>query len=715
MLFGYRPYRPFNCNISVGLSVFAVTPDCLFLFHDITKKTVFVFQCKGCFMDLLDEEEEVVLSESTSWEDLPRISYDVLARLRIPEPQKFTKDQIALQSRKVIDLNIYCDRLDEGTTSEIFDKDDDLKSILLTAQTRGRRDDVERWISKRRLQAEDPLRIQRQDVNDRASKLACEVFSALQSNSSDIEPARLALLQGQLRRAHEVNFEALTTQINSKRDSVAVRDVVVTDALARLELGKNSRRGSSCPSMLSPVSPSRSRQFSTGTAANVTVRPRAIQEGLLTSSPRPSKQAHRNVTHLRGHGSKEQQQHLDSHEPHQRHAERSQNEPERGHPSNGGFLFTPGFTASATKRADQCFHGTCSICRKEDTILALLFKPPPAEAHTDGFPEPGDQTELPYPLVAGRFPETDVIFPRLACEACSFFLARARLPSSDPSPIITGALPLVRLDTSTANKKTFLKTLEKIFEKRFDPGNLDLVFLAVLHNTTDYLTAGDADSNEVSPSPAELLRALKWASTTVSRVARISPALTPTPAPPPKNLRSAELLTVTPLIAHPLECFGFLLRAAADLTACGALSVPNDQPGDEDVFAGAVLARLLYHLAESHYAFQAERNQQEATRKLEAVVLRKQASAPVEDAPPAVSVTKRAVDAISFRQLEGSYLLSHNDGAIFRALGPWWGPVEQRCPSAIAVFLRILLEEGKKWRDAGEAYCVIRRALSKHE
>ena len=34
IVFGYRPSRPMECNISVAISVFAMTPDAIFLFHD---------------------------------------------------------------------------------------------------------------------------------------------------------------------------------------------------------------------------------------------------------------------------------------------------------------------------------------------------------------------------------------------------------------------------------------------------------------------------------------------------------------------------------------------------------------------------------------------------------------------------------------------------------------------------------------------------------
>ena len=53
ILFGHKTFRPANANISVGLSVFAHTTDCLFLFHDIDSTQVYILQSKGRYNKLL--------------------------------------------------------------------------------------------------------------------------------------------------------------------------------------------------------------------------------------------------------------------------------------------------------------------------------------------------------------------------------------------------------------------------------------------------------------------------------------------------------------------------------------------------------------------------------------------------------------------------------------------------------------------------------------
>jgi hypothetical protein len=72
VLFGYKCQKPVDCNISVGISIFGMTPDCLFLFHDIASGMVSILQSKGVFNKLLPNGYGVLsLDEHTKWWDLP--------------------------------------------------------------------------------------------------------------------------------------------------------------------------------------------------------------------------------------------------------------------------------------------------------------------------------------------------------------------------------------------------------------------------------------------------------------------------------------------------------------------------------------------------------------------------------------------------------------------------------------------------------------------
>lgn len=152
ILFGILRKYPHQCNISVGTSVFAVAADCLFLFYNAKVGTIYIMQCKGCFRGLFpSKSSEIVLDRSTQWKELPTVTYQELRSLRIPGRRQLDGDSIVLTSGRTLDLNrVYQDTLEEELIEEIFDVDDNLKSLLLTATSKGRKEDVRRWIAKRR-------------------------------------------------------------------------------------------------------------------------------------------------------------------------------------------------------------------------------------------------------------------------------------------------------------------------------------------------------------------------------------------------------------------------------------------------------------------------------------------------------------------------------------------------------------------------------------
>ena len=115
ILFGYLPRRPVDLDTSVGVSVFAVAPNCLFLFHDVLDGQVYVIQCKGCFTSMLLETwENPSLGFETSWGELSAISYEELAHLRVPKPIRLDKDDVALVGGKIINMrDLYQDCLDQ--------------------------------------------------------------------------------------------------------------------------------------------------------------------------------------------------------------------------------------------------------------------------------------------------------------------------------------------------------------------------------------------------------------------------------------------------------------------------------------------------------------------------------------------------------------------------------------------------------------------------
>ncbi|KAF8862895.1 hypothetical protein BDZ45DRAFT_160750 [Acephala macrosclerotiorum] len=199
VIFGKRPAKPILCNVSVGISVFAVTPNCLFIFHDVETHTAYVLQCKGCFNVLLPSGlVEIKLGSTTEWRDIPILNYLDLFRTEVPPPTKLDVNQIQLQSGRKIDLeDLYQGRVSKEIQDEILRNDDNLKSVILVATTRGQNRDIHDWIAARRDTFADLVNVPRQDIDGRATSLVKEVIEALQSkgsNSTGFDYKKAALL-----------------------------------------------------------------------------------------------------------------------------------------------------------------------------------------------------------------------------------------------------------------------------------------------------------------------------------------------------------------------------------------------------------------------------------------------------------------------------------------------------------------------------------------
>jgi hypothetical protein len=105
-VFGERVLKPSDCNISVGLSVFAVSPHVAFLYTDVEFNKTYVLSTKGCFSALLPPgKRNPKLDYNTKWDDLLQVSYENLTRISVPPPtQGLGKDEIALQDNSRISL-----------------------------------------------------------------------------------------------------------------------------------------------------------------------------------------------------------------------------------------------------------------------------------------------------------------------------------------------------------------------------------------------------------------------------------------------------------------------------------------------------------------------------------------------------------------------------------------------------------------------------------
>jgi hypothetical protein len=67
--------------------------------------------------------------------------------------------------------DLYRNQLEPSVTKDIFENDDNLKSILLNAHNRGRREEVRQWVAMQRISLQHPMEVPRIDIKAVQRKL----------------------------------------------------------------------------------------------------------------------------------------------------------------------------------------------------------------------------------------------------------------------------------------------------------------------------------------------------------------------------------------------------------------------------------------------------------------------------------------------------------------------------------------------------------------
>ena len=253
ILFGYTTPRPLDCNISVGLAVFSNAADCLFLFHNIETGSAYILQSKGIFSSLLPVgRHELLLDSATQWHHLPTFDYSQLRVICIPRESKLKPNDLRLQDKRVVNLDdLFQDRVDRSTVSKIFENDDNLKSVLLAAQVRGRDDKILEWVSGQESPKTLGLFKPRPDVGSCAKATMRTLLDTMQKGDS---PRVIRELQRSLRFAHATNWATFISSLEIERKG---RNDVISNARTRIALNRTEMNGSApSPAILSPVSPS---------------------------------------------------------------------------------------------------------------------------------------------------------------------------------------------------------------------------------------------------------------------------------------------------------------------------------------------------------------------------------------------------------------------------------------------------------------------------
>lgn len=203
VLFGCKSSRPSICNVSDGLSIFSNAADCLFLFHDVDSTQVYILQSKGKFNAILPPGcNQLVLDLKTLWKDLPTFGCHQLFDLPFPTRQQLRPDDLLLQSGQKINLHdVYQDRVDGTIARDIMENNDNLKSVLLATQLRGKDDNISRWISKQKLKGPNVLSSDRPDADYKATKLTHDVLHTMFQEHPDFARCQLGTLFIRSRRS----------------------------------------------------------------------------------------------------------------------------------------------------------------------------------------------------------------------------------------------------------------------------------------------------------------------------------------------------------------------------------------------------------------------------------------------------------------------------------------------------------------------------------
>lgn len=715
ILFGYASDSPYDCNITVGLSVFAVAPHSIFLFHDVKSDLLFVLQGKGCFLDLLPEEKKFIsFGGWTRWKDLVQIKYEDLAKLRVPASAKLSQDSVLLPDGREFDMrHIYNNTLSDADKQDILADYKALDVILGAARSRGREDDVRSWAqsSRGKGKVKDVLEAERIDIGNQAVNALKSFISELVSENKTTnfkdEPELLwrfirvpsrstqgARISQDLRNSHAKNWAAVKSKIQYDSHLSSQMDQALDEVLDTIEeyhtvpkpyttLGLNDRTKSpGAMSMMSSPSPSiaarsgyRSNALRAERRSPVQFRRGSDKDTINIATPV-----------------------METYD----------------------IIFPVGFKGTRfleAKSGDRLHssvqetYDTCPLCGEESVIQTLLLRRCVSNEETSHLPLPNRRAGHRYPMVLGDYPETDVIAPLVTCDACAFgFLRAGKLPNGEQ---VHSILPLVAL-TEEKNRRQWLRILEDIYMHRFHSNIVFLVFLSTLCSTIEDLE----DTDE--PSSSSLIRALEWCCREICTIVpglSTKTGLTPEGSPlrdmidqsPYKldwmlKIAFTESEEKTTLLSYPLSgCVG-LVRLAA-LSDVGAPNIER-----------FVWKRLLYHFVESHASLEPDIGAQKARLIVKGKTDTESQASSAEDFEEQENKPQRR-SSISLMSLTDSHFLCASQGVMetFRRMGDHFSAIEttSKFDPSMAVFLN-LLEHTLEGRnngvvDPGTFFTILRR------
>lgn len=668
ILFGYAVASPFSCNVSVGISVFAVAPHCIFLFHDVRSGKVYVFQAKGCFATLLPKEKRfAAFGDWTRWSDLVRLEYKDLAQVRVPAATKLSQDTVLLPDGRQFDMNsIYNNKITDADKMDLLSDYSALDVIILAAKTRGREAEVKSWISNARTARESKniTFLQREDIGGQARLYLLSVLEQAARKSIVADQSELMWqnirtssesMNGSkfnLRDQHVKNWHTFERQLNSESDLSTKMYQVFDDVMTTMNTYKEC--GTSSPAMLMPM----------------TSPPLGMRHKRM--SPLQSPSDHNHVPpHFGSRGTS------------------------RGGSVAQDLLFLSEFKGrrqfNGSMYLREANYNTCYVCGQENVIQTLLLQKYRGDEDTPNFPQKNSRAKHKYPMVLGNYPETDIILPLTSCDACAWIMIQEkRLPNGEH---IDAALPLVSL-AKTVNRQQWTNTLLRVFGNRFHEQIVLLVFLSSLCATIEDLIIND------EPNSHDLVQSLKWCSRALSELPGVAIAAGLTPVGTPMSYTVNDMMPLQKAVSFVFSPKSTVLMESSFLSypIDGFVVIVHvaELMGDAEPYQieKLVWRRLLYHFTEQHIQLRCQAGYENANARLKEIIFERPpspSSTHNDEKPPPQAPRVSA----SIQILEDTYLLpSSSDGLDqFRRMESYFASIETTAKynAALAVFLHILL------------------------
>jgi hypothetical protein len=252
IIFGKLRGQPTTCNISVGVSVFAAAPDCLFLFKDTESDICYLLQCKGTFTEILEQHnyQQPLLNDDTTWKDLPQIALKELSCVRIQDHRNLQADEVYFDSDLIVNLaDLLAGRIiDKKIIDALLGNPAHMRTITMTAQTRGMAEELRQWVIKQELDPSDLLALDVPKVEEKAVTSMTSLMQRMNTQYSlPYNDQAISRLQAELRASHTAYSSALNTKWAAAEDKSYHRQASVSSVLDR------SRSDSSVAGNLSTI------------------------------------------------------------------------------------------------------------------------------------------------------------------------------------------------------------------------------------------------------------------------------------------------------------------------------------------------------------------------------------------------------------------------------------------------------------------------------